>query len=143
MIYKIKSFFRYLKKILDYAIFLRNDQDYDYTYILSLLEYKLSRTRKEIQRNNIVASTPQIVKNIRTAELLLRRLRKNEYADYLTDELYGEKGVLETYSKATPEEKEFLTKQIKRISAYEEYMWNQDYDFLTKHLKKHLRSWWD
>jgi len=55
----------YEKKVREYARALKDDEDWDWAFIIKLLQYKLKRTRLCIESNNIVASSKQIAKQIK------------------------------------------------------------------------------
>jgi hypothetical protein len=123
--------------ILSWVPFLLEDHDWDFAYILRVLEYKIARTRKCITKNNHISTKDieLICKRTRTCELLLRRLRDDDYIDLSSvfDENYD---IGKTLS---PEKSELL----KKLNAHEVYLRNQDMDMLFKYLKKYGRSWWD
>lgn len=67
------------QKFAEYKKFLKEDEDWDWVYILRTLRYKLQRTRRCISANNIVVSAPQIARQIKEVETLLERVEKDNY----------------------------------------------------------------
>lgn len=79
----VRRFFSWIIKSIQYSFFLRNDHDWDYNYILILLQYKLKRTRKAIQSNNLIVDVNEIVDQIKHAEDLLQSWINDEIGDEL------------------------------------------------------------
>ena len=68
------------KKCAEYARFLRDDFDFDYTYILYLLRYKLGRTRRCLLRGH-TKSAEQDAKDIQEVEDLLWKVCEHGYEE--------------------------------------------------------------
>ena len=74
-------FFKWVIKSAQYSWFLRDDLDWDHYHILNLLQYKLKRSR-ECLATDPHSSDERIFRQsreIRTCELLLERLKGDDY----------------------------------------------------------------
>lgn len=105
----------YIRKIFRYAIFLWNDREYDWTYILRLLKFKLKLHRKQLIHH---VGDEKERKRIRTCELLIDRIVNENYSD-----------------------PPFMLKAT--VYEHHEYLINQDINYLFKTLSKYIRVWWD
>jgi hypothetical protein len=137
----IKRIYNWLIKSIQYSIVLWNDADWDYVYILQLLQYKLERTRKCLKANNLVVSVDRYCKQIRICELLLERIVNSNYCEKEYDEHFKQypfRSSLDDKNE-TNKKGDMFTK----IYNKEQRMRQQDYDLLFKILNKHLYEWWD
>src|ERR1051325_2723979 len=75
----IYDFFRQLKRLIEYIPVIWKDRDWDYHYLLVMLKYKLSRHRKDMENDTWHTQAKRRAKEMRTCELLLDRLIKDEY----------------------------------------------------------------
>lgn len=91
----LKRKWSYYKKVNDYRKFLKTDEDWDWAYILRLLQYKLERSRKCILSNEIVENAPQIAAQIREVEILLERVIENNYYEEISTDFHKKYGELE------------------------------------------------
>lgn len=143
---KLKNVFFNIKRIIKWLPILWKDRDWDYSFILIILQFKIRQNRKYISKYGLAANKDKIIKEMKTVENLLERL-----ADC---QKYTEKDFRQHYSKwkrdssdlvnnllIPPSEQEY--KEFKILIDKEIYMWNQDMDYTFKMLKKHLRNWWD
>jgi hypothetical protein len=121
------KFFRFLIKWFQYAPILWRDYDWDYAYILRLLQYKLRRTREQLWKYDYLLNTRRQCKEIRLAELLIDRILKDEYVDFEP-----------WHNGAEADEALF-----RRLIAHDAYLKDQDWQYLGKHLAKYMRYWWD
>lgn len=67
-------------KCRDYALFLKDDFDFDWTYILLLLRYKLQRTRRSIEDGNH-NDRKATAKEIAEVESLLWKVTEHDYEE--------------------------------------------------------------
>lgn len=104
--------------VVSWIPFLWNDYDYDYSTILRLLEYKISRLRKHVEKHRMHTCWAKDAKQMRRAELVCKRLYKGNY-----------------YQMA-----EHLS--IRDSVDYENYMYRQDLEYLGHILKRNIRNWW-
>jgi hypothetical protein len=161
LLFPIEKFFRQLKLTWDwYRAILKDDCDFDHTYIYKVIRYKLERTRKKIQADDFVMSAGRTAKEIRTAELILDRLIQNDYCRCELDSHDEKWGELEIEWKPiensrfirsifyrgkanTLELEEKEGKERRRIYEHEEYMRNQDLDYLFGYMRRKIQGWWD
>ena len=141
---------RWLTKVSQYARLLWDDEDWDYHFVLKLLQYKLSRTRKCIVKNRLITDANRVGREIWIAEKLIQRILDNEYTDYyeeLITRTFGELVLKDghlTCAKITDTlmEAEYH-EALRHMVAHEEYLLKQDYAYLLKHIQRHIRGWWD
>ena len=163
--YPFSRFFHWVVKTAQYSKLLWNDFDWDYSYILILLQYKLKRTRERILDNNIVVSAEQIAAEIKHAEDLIQNWRDDNFCEDLyeahekkwgkiisrkernkDDQVDGDKpwDWFMRREKATTlelhdqERKEYMAIHQQADKAKEE-----NFDELFRHLRDHIQRWWD
>lgn len=145
----IKIFQETTTRIIKWLPILIKDRDWDWTFILIIWQFKLKCMRENIDKYGHHVNRKKDCHNIRIAEILLERLQdsdkyiKQEYNEYRLkypsrlDYIFGDG----PYVSPIPSDGE--VKEFKSIMDKEKYMWNQDFDYLFKHLKKHIQSFWD
>lgn len=160
--YPFTRVFWWMVKSFQYSILLWKDCDWDYFYILILLQYKLKRTRKRILADNIVLHTEEVGAQIKHAEDLIQNWRDNNWCKDL-QEMHEEKwgntvnlfDPINVIGKRTwrwdmPREKATtpeLQKQEKKeqraiyqaMYNAEEECWNEIFD----HIKEYGKNWWN
>lgn len=67
------------RKVREYRRVLKNDGDFDYGFILIMLQYKLRRTREHIIKHNILMDATKIGAQIQVVEKLLQRVIDDKY----------------------------------------------------------------
>jgi hypothetical protein len=143
----VKRVVRWLVKSIQYSLFLWNDTDYDWAYILLLLRYKLSRTRKHIVKHNIIEDAPIVSASISRVEELIDRVVKDDYCSDEYDACFAKhckgnsKDVLTELCTNTLDASwhdEFRAISDKR-SKQLEADWAELFDLL----QRDLRSYWD
>jgi hypothetical protein len=82
---QLLKFFYNCKKLIQWTPVIWKDEDWDYSYIDRLLQYKISRIRKVIEANMRHAGDEKIIKEMRQAEFLLERIYSDDYYYELTD----------------------------------------------------------
>lgn len=154
--------FWWIIKSAQYSWFLRGDFDWDYSYILLLLQYKLKRTRKRILDNNIILRSEEVAAQIKHAEDLIQNWHDHNWCEDLQkahEEKWGDTVDLSepidvngktiytwdmSREKATtPELKDQEKKEQRVIYQAMEDAEQQNYDELFSHLRKHIQEWWD
>lgn len=154
-----RKLIRFVEKIIAYSPLLWRDCDWDYMFILDMLSFKLRRTRERIVKNNLVQDAEKIGQQIKIAELLIKRIREDDYHSCLREsheEKYGKidlsfepyddkyKTVNFSHTKCNTEEEEKEASQTSiAISDKEQASRKADLDYLFKHLRNHLLGWWD
>jgi hypothetical protein len=161
----IDIFFEFLERVWKWLPVLWRDRNWDHAFILEVLEHKIKLTRECIGKYDRHTTAKRDCQNMRIAEILIRRIREDNYGDSFMEEHDAKWGKLEfrrdapkdnvlfdnKFSKSglvranisSQEAWEKEGKEHKRIIDHCLYQKNQDYDYLFKHLKKHLEKWWD
>lgn len=135
------------RSIIRWLPILWKDRNWDHWYILEILKHKIRFQREHITKENRHASAHRDGRNMRIAEALIDRIQKCEYVNKDWEEHFKQypsrwacKDIEKELNRPNkPGERE----DILRIGEREKYMKNQDYDYLFKHLKKHMESWWN
>lgn len=125
----VEEFFQKCYTIYKWFPVLWKDKDFDYVFILKIWQHKLKCMREFIDKHGIHLHKDRDIKNIRTAELILDRLIKDDYVTKEWRDYLGNKG-------SDPRE-------TRRLIKRERYMRGQDFVYLGEHLRKHMTSWWD
>lgn len=78
-----------IRKILRYLPILWKDEDWDYGYLLYLMEFKFLRMADCIESNDVIVAAGRVTKQLRYAALLTNRMhgddeRNAEYLQRLT-----------------------------------------------------------
>jgi len=154
--------FWWLIKSIQYSIFLWGDFDWDYAYILLLLQYKLKRTREHILDDNIILRSEEVAAQIKHAEDLIQNWRDDNWCEDLQeahDKKWGERVNLSepvdvggqtlfswemSREKATtPELKDQEKKEQRAIYDKQNEAKQKNIDELFSHLHEHIQEWWD
>jgi len=85
---QLKNFFRYhwqgIKNLFIYAPLIYNTREFDYSYSLILLEFKLKRLGDYIEKHKRFVGYDFVVRDIKLAVRLLNRMREDYYGvEYL------------------------------------------------------------
>ena len=158
--YKMKIFFGKIIKIFQYLPLLWKDEDWDFQYLLDLIEFKLKRIKKCIRQNNIIVEHEinEIEQGInKTLDAI------NKYNDDITffpmldpEELFNVEMFWKRNDdrntssmcyrffdgKEVPKDHEFFkyqTKFITRRYYWQQACWNRIFDTM----KKNAQKWWD
>ena len=67
MIWRVKRFFRKLKRVWDFIPIIWKGDDYDYQYSIDLFKYQLDRTADYIQDRGLISDADNVASRIRTA----------------------------------------------------------------------------
>ena len=162
----IRRGFLKIIKIVQYLPVLWEDEDWDWNYILVLLRYKLERTSRCIQSNQIIVKEERdlIAKQIGVVTKLLQRAESDDYGDWL------EKGIKSKYcedflaylpkdsplyslmhgdgpddyaSRFTGADIEDIQRLWRESYLGAERMRSRDIDRAFKIMAKHIQYWWD
>lgn len=151
---------KFEQKMREYRNFLKDDQDWDYIYILRLLKYKLERTRKCITSNDIIMSDQKVGKQIKQVEDLFERVCKDEYYAEISKDFHRKYGKLKMisgkaepgaksvpvtfkYSKETPENSKRIRKEFRQLIRKENQMRLNDLRKALNLMHKNIWGWWD
>jgi len=148
------------RKLREYRTFLRDDFDWDWTYILRLLTYKLERTRKCIVANNIIVAARRVAREIREVEQLLQRVIDDRYYNEIAKPfhrkygrpkmVFGERdprtkarAVTFTYARETPRTRAGIHHEAHRLHKQAEKMQRDDLNRAFALMQERIWSWWD
>jgi len=158
----IKKFFRNIFVICAYAKFLWNDHyDWDYSYVLALLEFKLQRMYKFFSSaKNVSMVEEQRLQILSEIDETLKAFKVIGESDYAKDEWathyakWGEIEFVEVPDKPgiyemthknikTQEEKEQEIKEVRKVLDVWYLAEERAYHTIFALLAKNLRNWWD
>jgi hypothetical protein len=157
---KIKNFFRNIKILIEWIPIIWGNYDWDEHYLLRILQYKISRMRKYHQNFGHLLHADKVIKDMKYAEFLLKRIMEDNYCEKESEELEQNWGELEFQRTYLPEndmysvhiarilcksEKDIKLERQESLRLYNkrELLLKTDIDTLFKLLAKKLRMWWD
>lgn len=138
-----------VERVIGWLPVIWNDRDWIEGYIFTILQYRIKRARESMVKHSYYALADEYGRQMRVAELLLERLRNSDnYVEQDWKEHFerwpsrwGDCKVDDNGTMTFKERSDEESKDVKRISDKEEYMWQQDFGYLTKHMRKHIRKW--
>lgn len=149
----------FAQKMKEYREFLREDEDYDWQYIIRLLRYKLERTKNHIVEHDIIDDATKVGKEIQAVVDLLKRIEEDKYFEELHKPFlkkYGNpKLVLEKckngtnssitfkYSKETLKNRSQRMKEQNRLAKLEHQLRKKDLEQAFKLMSNNIFGWWD
>lgn len=147
---KAYNFMYAIKRIWTWIPVLWEDRDWDHGFILTILEFKIKQNRLHIEKYGTHLHNDRDSKSMRIAEILIERIRNENYCKLQLEEHRKKWGEYEfdnsriTRAKViTTYDAELELAESKRISTHQEYLRKQDWDYLSKHLKDNMATWWD
>ena len=164
MLYKIRNFFDWIVKVISYSKLLWNDFDWDFTFILILLQYKIKRTRNNIGKYGIHEGKEKDCMQMKEIEDLLTRMIDDEwYGETAFKEFNSKWGELRMYTPIGEDRKSSSMmlplilkhdnentenskehdRELLKCSKREETLRQQDYKKCFNLLAKNIRNWWD
>lgn len=116
------------QKIKDYTPILKEDKDFDYSYILIMLIFKLKRTREHIVSHNVHENSKNIGLEIKKVEDLLNNVLEDNYYNKL------EKKIIEKYGKIKKKKIALIKKDknLFEIKFYREKETNKNAEEIRK-----------
>jgi len=149
----------FAKKMREYREFLKRDFDWDWEFIIRLLQYKLKRTRLTIVSNNIIADAKKVGREIREVEVLLGRVLADRYYELVSKEFRRKWGPLKQktnkvpgkpysewklwYKNETPKnKKQCRSEHLKLLKAAEKLRRN-DLQKAFNLMCERIWGWWD
>ncbi len=124
------------------------DHQWDQTYLLKILKFKMEQMEKYFKYNGISVDGPEDAKKIERCVILLDRLLKDNYSDVAYEE-YNKKWKedVEDYLDLKKILNKTITPQqrtdLKNAAQTEEELIEKDYEELFGIMKKEIRKWWD
>lgn len=161
LIYPLKKTIRWAIKSTEYAKILWKDFDWDFTYILILLQYKLKRTRLAILKDNIILRNEEVASQIEHVETLISKYLDNDFCKELYDahdKKWGTRVKNEDASEPSnaPWDWPFRRENATTIKLHrqekEEYMAIHElaekerqkvFENIFDFMKKYMQQWWD
>lgn len=137
-----------VKRFIDYASIIWEDDDYDKGYIYIMLKYKISRTREHLADHKMRSDWQKVCDEMKEAEDIIERIMKEDYLQAEQD-AYHEKYPLnfkddengESYVESThdkPQGAEWRTLRERMLE-----MERQDEIRLGYLLTTSIKDWWD
>ena len=136
-----------LKRLRDYSKVLKDDNDFDFSSILALLDYKLSRMEKHFRSDqSLVLDKERVAKQIKYARFLIARYfddcwQTEEYKELEANRKPYDKEDIAWILKIG-EDEEFTTKFLE----FNEKVYKRQQDALMRlfrHLNLYIQKWWD
>lgn len=155
---KLKSFYcnfkQGIKNIIKWTPLIWNDRDYDWNYLMRMLEKKL-RSMSELHKSHGYAESSEVTaEELLFASFLAGKIAKEDY----TEEAFGDKKylieknqmVFEPLNNASGSSRiKFVglldeeRKELMRLYKLQDELLDRDMGLLFDLMKKRLRSWWD
>lgn len=159
--YKLKYFFKRVKRLIDFIPHIWNGADYDYTYAVNLFKYQLSRTADCIKEDGSSFYSSADVDRIRMVIRLMDKVYNEEYQSQGTKiiyEMYGEPEVVLKdsdvfenirvfsgwkFPNARDEEhNELINNLWKDMVTYGHQKQDRAHDLLWRLVGHNIRNWW-
>jgi len=147
---KLSNFLYSIKRLYTWLPVIWEDRNWDYAFILTILEFKIKQNRLFIEKYGQHLNKDRDSKSMRIAEILIERIRNENYCKLQLEEHRKKWGEYEfensriTRAKViTTYDAELELAEGERISAHQEYLRKQDWDYLSKHLKDNMATWWN
>jgi hypothetical protein len=159
------SGFRRIQRFIAWFPILWNDEDWDEAYLFAIMRFKISRMRKEIEKNKRHVGYQKTVRDMKVAEELLARVGFSnfywEQAQQLeNNEKQGKctcpKNIFSTEPSANDQKTgeptlyqlvDLSCDYCKKMRIFwfkqQETKKKEDLDFLFKHLRRNVNTWWD
>ena len=147
-LYGLTRPFRKVKRLIDWIPVLWKTEDWDYAYALEIWVYSLRRLRHCLE-TGISKNRSQDVKNIRTCEILLKRIADDNYLEHEWNKFFEKypitwdnKGLVIDKTKVVIHSQK-QSGELEKLAEQEEYLMKQDMEHFCNIFKKHVRSFWD
>ena len=146
----LREWARKTKRIIDWIPTLWKDEDWDPVYLYRIMEFKISRMRKEIDSNALHLNYKRDVKNMKIAEELLSRMSSGEDNFYWENNF--EQCEFQKRIKACPCVKDkfgfdkgcpYCRKMFRFQYTREDAKEKADAQYLWRLLEKQSGRWWD
>lgn len=80
-------------RMKEWKEFLKDDDDYDYNYILKVLRYKLFRLRTHIVTHQMIMDAPRVSKEVKEVMDLLDRVIEDQHEERAVDAFLKKHGI--------------------------------------------------
>lgn len=159
--YKLKYFFKRVKRLIDFIPHIWNGADNDYTHATNLFKYQLSRIADYLEDDEWGGSRSHDAERMRMVIKLMDKVYNEEYQNKGTKiiyELYGEPEVVLTdsdifenirvfsgwkFPKAKDEQhNEVINDLWNEMVKYGHSEQDRAHKLLWKLVERNIRSWW-
>lgn len=155
-----RNFIRGIKNLIIWFPIIWKDRQWDHSFFLIIMRKKLTLMENYFENGTIILDTKRVAKRIRICRILIDRLIKDEYEDFLYDKMnkkwgkaqfkwnpIGDKEYYEleiNYKNVkTKEDKEKHSKEMKLIREHANMQRKQDKEYFSKMFVKYLDNWWE
>jgi hypothetical protein len=152
--------YRFIVKVFQYMPLLWRDEDWDWGFLMDMIQYKVSRMRKCIHNNAIISDADKVCKQMDEAVKLIDLIREDDWTkeeDKQHDEKWGESHMRSIpvpnstsslckflrYNVRTKEDEEQERKEYRKIMWLRVRRAKAAKHKLFKLLEDHLLEWWD
>ena len=152
----------FVRRVIDFIPILWHDRDWDHSYLYTLLQFKIKRMRIYHEKYSHIANSDKIIKQMRLAELLIQRIKEDDYHKVLRenfDKKYGEEIVIlkkDVEGISDAHEVHFTRNKCTTLELIEQEKEDsmkllhlqmeskaRDIKYLFAHLAKRIERWWD
>lgn len=127
-------FLKNIKRVLEWLPILWQDRDYDYSYILKLLHYKLERTKKCIVSNNIIVEADKVAEEITDTQECIQKALDSQFDDEWYEHFKTEH--MDVLPHGQCPDCRFL---LDVATSREETNWAE----IWLNMMKYAKGWWD
>ena len=151
--HKPRRVYESIKRVVAWLPIIWKDRDWDYSWLLHIIRYKLQRMEDSMRKHSHHSSAERSANEIRTTKLTLDRLINDDYyrnaSKTIKRELgnytpfWGEDCLDTKYERPlSSKQKKYYGTELRKAMRKCEYMRKQDTEFLFKYLQKHYEGWW-
>lgn len=127
-----------LHRILIWIPVIWRDRNWDQTFLLKIMEFKLRQMAEYFEKRGVsVNNKEQAKKCLRTA-VAIHRMEEENYMDGWCEWIQTGPDFLDGHFNTG-----IGLFANENSLKHENYMYEQDLDYVAKMFKKHLRGWWD
>jgi hypothetical protein len=124
------------------------DRDYDYEFLFLLISFKLDRMERYFVYQASYVGVEEVVAQIQTANLALKRLIADEYGSELFTKVRDEWREVTLYPEYEGAEYDVSAQQaynvaVKQCLQQEDALRKKDLKLVFNTLRDHSPSWWD
>lgn len=118
-----------------YLPLIWKDRDWDWSYLAEMMEFKLRKMADHTDNHSYHLRSEIDAKQMKTCALLLNRVKREHYHDYIKDDWCPPIG---------PWRHRYGSERfdMKEHKCYDDYMIKQDLDLCMKIVGKYIRNWW-
>lgn len=157
--WRIKLFFRKLKRLVEWLPVIWRGDDYDYNFAINAFKYQLERTAKYIEKNGHLENGKQVVLQIRTATELIDKVYNDGYLDEAEAQFgrqYGTSEIVFTdydgdnfeiniqwHSALNFEHNDEINEFYKAHMMHAYNKTKRGQDLLWRYIARNIDRWWD